>query len=109
MTINYGLRWDYIKQRVVGQPAQSAVLPTCRPTMTSCCRRGSDFSPRLSIVYDVKGNGKTAIRAGYNKFVTAATTGFAQLYNPTALTSQQLAGPTSIATTSRKANAAACI
>lgn len=30
------------------------------------------------------------MRAGINKFVTAATTGFAQLYNPTALTTQQL-------------------
>jgi hypothetical protein len=31
------------------------------------------------------------LRVGYNKFVTAATTGFAQLYNPTALTTQDLA------------------
>src|SRR4030095_15526724 len=50
----------------------------------------SDFSPRLSVVYDLSGNGKTAVRAGFNKFVTAQTTGFAQLYNPTALTTQQL-------------------
>ena len=45
----------------------------------------NNFSPRTSVVYDVFGNGKTAIRAGFNKFMTAATTGFAQLYNPTAL------------------------
>ena len=45
----------------------------------------NDISPRTSVVYDVFGNGKTAIRAGFNKFMTAATTGFAQLYNPTAL------------------------
>ena len=44
-----------------------------------------DFSPRLSAVYNLSGDGKTAIRVGYNKFVTAQTTGFAQLYNPTAL------------------------
>jgi hypothetical protein len=31
------------------------------------------------------------VRGGFNKFMTAATTGFAQLYNPTALTSQALA------------------
>ena len=37
------------------------------------------------------GNGKTAIRAGFNKYMTAATTGFAQIYNPTALTTQSLA------------------
>ena len=45
-----------------------------------------DFSPRVSAIYDLSGNGKTAIRAGFNKFATAQTTGFAQLYNPTALT-----------------------
>ena len=50
----------------------------------------SNFSPRLSVVYDIKGDGRTAIRAGFNKFVTAATTGFAQLYNPTALTTANL-------------------
>jgi hypothetical protein len=37
------------------------------------------------MVYDLAGDGKTAVRVGFNKFVTAATTGFAQLYNPTAL------------------------
>ena len=42
------------------------------------------------MVYDLSGDGKTAIRAGFNKFVTAQTTGFAQLYNPTALTTQDL-------------------
>ena len=50
-----------------------------------------DFSPRLSAVYNLSGDGKTAVRVGYNKFVTAQTTGFAQLYNPTALTTQELA------------------
>jgi hypothetical protein len=50
----------------------------------------NDLSPRTSVVYDIFGNGKTAIRGGFNKFMTAATTGFAQLYNPTALTSQTL-------------------
>lgn len=90
MTLNYGLRWDYIKQRVKGQNAQvgrfanipaydDIVLPTWK-----------NFSPRLSVIYDVSGNGRTAVRAGFNKFVTAATTGFAQLYNPTALTTAQL-------------------
>ncbi len=39
----------------------------------------------MSAVYNLSGDGKTAVRVGYNKFVTAQTTGFAQLYNPTAL------------------------
>jgi hypothetical protein len=80
-----------VKQHVVGQGAQvgrfaaspaygDIVLPTWK-----------DVSPRTSVVYDVFGNGKTAIRAGFNRYETATTTGFAQIYNPTALTTQSLA------------------
>ena len=42
------------------------------------------FSPRTSIVYDLMGNGKTAIRFGYNRFGVAATTTLASLYDPAA-------------------------
>ena len=91
LTLNYGVRWDYVKQRIVGQPASSRPLRRRRRrTTTSCCRCGATLSPRVSVVYDLSGNGKTAVRAGFNKFVTAATTGFAQLYNPTALTTFDL-------------------
>src|SRR5262245_45111840 len=89
-TFNYGLRWDYIKQRVVGQKAQSGRFAQSAAYGDIELPVWSDFSPRLSVVYDLSGNGKTAVRFGYNKFVTAQTTGFAQLYNPTAITTQQL-------------------
>jgi hypothetical protein len=89
-TLNLGLRYDVVRQRVMGEPAQfgrfaSSVayddihLPTWR-----------DVSPRTSVVYDLFGTGKTAVRVGYNKYMTAATTGFAQIYNPTALTTASL-------------------
>ena len=69
-----------------------------------------EFSPRLSAVYNLSGDGKTAVRVGYNKFVTAATTGFAQLYNPTALDhSGSGRGPTSTATTSPTASVVALV
>src|SRR5262249_52934859 len=54
------------------------------PTWTS-------LSPRTSIVYDAFGTGKTALRFGFNRYETGVTTGFAQIYNPTALTTQNLA------------------
>ena len=46
-----------------------------------------NVSPRASAVYDLFGTGKTAIRFGFNKFMTAATTGVAEIYDPSALTS----------------------
>src|SRR5262245_42444532 len=90
LTINYGLRWDYVKQRVVGQNAQVGRFANVPAYDDIVLPVWSNLSPRLSVVYDLAGNGKTAIRAGFNKFVTAATTGFAQLYNPTALTTFNL-------------------
>jgi hypothetical protein len=65
------------------------VVRQCGPSTTSPST-WKNFSPRLSAIYDLSGNGKTAVRVGFNKFVTAQTTGFAQLYNPTALTTQAL-------------------
>src|SRR5207244_10457916 len=40
------------------------------------------FSPRMAVVYDLFGNAKTAIRFGFNRFESAATTTIASLYNP---------------------------
>jgi hypothetical protein len=91
LTLNYGLRFDLNKQVIRGQDAQVGRFANS-PAYSGfqAVPTWKDFSPRVSLVYDVSGTGKTAIRAGFNKFVTAQTTGFSQLYNPTALTSATL-------------------
>ncbi len=91
LTLNYGIRFDYNKQRIVGQKAQVGRFANIAAYQDIVLPVWKDFSPRMSAVYNLSGDGKTAVRVGYNKFVTAQTTGFAQLYNPTALVTQQLA------------------
>jgi hypothetical protein len=91
LTLNYGLRFDYNKQSIQGQPAMQGRFANVAAYDDITLPVWKDLSPRVSAVYDLSGGGKTAVRVGYNKFVTAQTTGFAQLYNPTALTTQQLA------------------
>jgi hypothetical protein len=90
LTLNYGVRFDLNKQTIVGQPAMVGRFANVPAYDDIPFPTWKDVSPRLSAVYDIAGDGKTAIRAGYNKFVTAQTTGFAQLYNPTALTTAVL-------------------
>ena len=91
LTLNYGLRFDYNHQYIVGQKAQVGRFANIAAYNDIDLPTWSNFSPRVSAVYNLSGDGKTAVRVGYNKFVTAQTTGFAQLYNPTALVTQQLA------------------
>ena len=90
LTLNLGLRFDVNKQSIVGQSAQVGRFANVPAYGDIAFPTWQDFSPRVSAVYDISGNGKTAIRAGFNKFSTAQTTGFAQLYNPTALTTAVL-------------------
>jgi hypothetical protein len=82
LTLNAGLRWDYLNEQVTGQAQQAgtfAVIPEFgdiqMPTQTT-------WSPRVSLVLDLFGDGKTALRAGFNRFPNAATTGLAAGQDP---------------------------
>jgi hypothetical protein len=88
ITITYGLRWEYVSEQVSGQPAQHgrfANIPAFGDIHLPIWRT---FSPRTAVVYDLFGNGKTAIRFGFNRFEAAATTTLASLYNPANAASQ---------------------
>jgi hypothetical protein len=89
-TFNYGVRYDRIAQSIIGQDAQSGRFTDMPAYGDFEVPTWTDFSPRTSVVWDIFGNGKTAVRTGFNRFMTAQTTGFARLYAPTALTTQNL-------------------
>ena len=83
-TITLGGRWEYINEQVTGQPAQSGRFANIPAFGDIKMPTWKNFSPRTSIVYDLMGNGKTAVRFGYNRFGVAATTTLASLYDPAA-------------------------
>ncbi|MGD9906734.1 MAG: carboxypeptidase regulatory-like domain-containing protein [Vicinamibacterales bacterium] len=90
LTINTGLRWEYLSHEVsaatsgvgrfVGERRFDAIpMPTWK-----------DFAPRIGVVYDLFGNARTALKASFNRYNESRTTLFANRYNPLAITSASL-------------------
>ena len=82
LTLNYAARWEYVNEQVNGQPNQAGRFSTIPTFADIKMPTWKSFSPRASVVYDLTGDGKTAVRFGYNRFQQAATTTFASLYDP---------------------------
>ena len=83
LTVNAGLRWDYLNNKVGAQDAQGGtwIGPRHFDELTDV-PNFKDLSPRLGIAYDLFGNGKTALKATLSRYVQTSTVGFARLLNP---------------------------
>jgi Carboxypeptidase regulatory-like domain len=70
LTLNLGLRMDLARQSI---PDNASLLGRFKPESTlpgvQLPRLGPDFSPRLSAAYDLFGNGKTAVKGGWNRYM----------------------------------------
>jgi hypothetical protein len=82
LTLNYALRYDYLSEQVTGQPVQQGTFAVIPAFGNIQMPKQTNWSPHVSAVYDLFGNGRTAIRAGWNRFPNAATTGLAGTNDP---------------------------
>jgi len=81
-TVNAGLRFDWLRESVpaITEPAGPLVASRSFPARDNV-PNWKDLNPRLGVVWDPIGDGKTAIKAGVNRYVLSNTTGIANAFD----------------------------
>jgi hypothetical protein len=91
LTVNYGIRFEALNAKVMaGQSPAGRFSPERNFDEITDVPDWNDWAPRLGIVYDVFGNGKTAVKASINRYNLSRTTSIANNYNPLVSATQSL-------------------
>jgi hypothetical protein len=91
LTLNYGIRWEYLNSEVAEQYSPPGRFVGERRFDPIQMPIWKDFAPRFGVIYDLFGNSKTALKFGVNRYNESRTTFFAARYNPLTLLTQDLA------------------
>jgi len=82
LTLNLGLRFDYHNAEVPVQDLGAIPFVAARHyDAINDVPNWKDLSPRVGGTYDAFGNGKTILRAAYNRYVASESTNMATLNN----------------------------
>ncbi|MCU1385291.1 MAG: Outer rane receptor for ferrienterochelin and colicin [Acidobacteria bacterium] len=87
LTINYGMRWEYFHSSIAAESSTAGVYVPDRSFGPQDMPIWKTWAPRLGIVYDLRGNAKTAVKFSVNKYELSATNGVAAALNPMRLQS----------------------
>jgi hypothetical protein len=83
VTVNAGLRFDWVHESVPAiNEAAGPLVPARSFAAVDNVPNWKDLNPRLGIAWDPFGDGKTAIKAGINRYVLSNTTGIANFFDP---------------------------
>ena len=90
LTLNGGIRWEYLNAEVADQVSPAGRWVPERRFSRIPMPIWKDWAPRFGAIYDLFGNSKTAVKFGLNRYNESRTTFFANRYNPISLTSADL-------------------
>jgi hypothetical protein len=83
MTLSYGVRYDYQDSYVPANSLPGGVFVPARTfSAVKCVPCWNDIDPRFGVSYDLRGNGKTALKASIGRFVLSQTTALASAIDP---------------------------
>jgi hypothetical protein len=83
LTLNLGVRYDYLNAYVPAQTRPASVfVPGFQVAQITNVPNWKDLSPRTGAAYDLFGNGKTALKGYLSRFVNAHGVDVASAVNP---------------------------
>lgn len=83
LTVNPGLRLELFNGSIPARDvAPGNFVPARSFAEVKDVPSWKDVSPRFGMVWDLMGDGKTAVKFGAGKYVRSYTTGFAETYDP---------------------------
>jgi hypothetical protein len=76
LTVNAGIRWEQLKAQVLASESPAGrFVPARTQGEVQNLPNWTHFAPRLALVYDLFGSGKTAVKYSLNRYNQARTTG----------------------------------
>lgn len=83
LSLNLGLRFEYVNSEIVDHDLPAGEFVGARRVAAiKNVPNWTDLNPRMGAAYDLFGNGRTAIRASFGRYVIDTSTEIAQSINP---------------------------